>query len=138
MASVANHLVLTVEVIQFSVAISKPIMKYKYSIDLIAEWKYIECLSWETYSRIWKARSSISNSLACFSNAVLMLKIVIAFIWEKGEGHYYENQNIENQKEHRKNCKASEHRKCLWSWSEHRKSKRSEHRKWPTYGVWPS
>jgi hypothetical protein len=32
-----------------------------------------------------------------------------------GEGHYYENQNIENQKEHRKNCKASEHRKCLLS-----------------------
>ena len=32
-----------------------------------------------------------------------------------GKGHYYENQNIENQKEHRKNCKASEHRKCLLS-----------------------
>jgi hypothetical protein len=26
-----------------------------------------------------------------------------------GEGHYYENQNIENQKEHRKKFKASEH-----------------------------
>jgi hypothetical protein len=31
--------------------------------------------------------------------------------------------------------KISEHRKCLLTWSEHRKSKRSERRKWPTYGV---
>ena len=34
-----------------------------------------------------------------------------------GEGHYYENQNIKNQKEHRKKFKASEHQKCLFSLS---------------------
>ncbi len=28
------------------------------------------------------------------------------------EGHYYKNQNIKNQKEHRKKFKASEHLKC--------------------------
>jgi hypothetical protein len=29
-----------------------------------------------------------------------------------GKGQKYENQNIQNQKEHRKNSKPSEHRKC--------------------------
>ncbi len=29
-----------------------------------------------------------------------------------GKGQNYENQNIENQKEHRKNSESSEHRKC--------------------------
>ena len=29
-----------------------------------------------------------------------------------GKGQNYKNQNIENQKEHRKNSKPSEHRKC--------------------------
>ncbi len=29
-----------------------------------------------------------------------------------GKGQNYENQNIENQKEHRKNSEPSEHRKC--------------------------
>ncbi len=32
-----------------------------------------------------------------------------------GEGHYYENQNIENQKEHQKIWKPSLHRKWLFS-----------------------
>ncbi len=72
------------------------------------------------------------------------------FLWSLilGKGHNYKNHFIESQKDHRKICKASEHwkcllswsehRKCLLSWSEHQKSKRSERRKWPTYGVWPS
>ena len=34
-----------------------------------------------------------------------------------GKGHYYENHNVENQKEHRKICKPSLHRKSLFSWS---------------------
>ncbi len=34
---------------------------------------------------------------------------------QRGEGHYYENQNIENQKEHQKKFKASEHQKYLFS-----------------------
>jgi len=29
-----------------------------------------------------------------------------------GKGQNYKNRNIENQKEHRKNSKPSEHRKC--------------------------
>ncbi len=34
-----------------------------------------------------------------------------------GKGHYYENHNVENQKEHWKICKPSLHRKSLFSWS---------------------
>ena len=32
--------------------------------------------------------------------------------------HYYENHNVENQKEHRKICKPSQHWKWLLSWSQ--------------------
>ena len=53
---------------------------------------------------------------------------------QSGEGHYYENQNIENQKEHRKICKPSLHQnvyhyiknQCLFSSSLLQKS---DHRK---------
>ncbi len=34
-----------------------------------------------------------------------------------GKGHYYKFHNIKNQKEHRKICKPSLHRKSLFSWS---------------------
>ncbi len=37
---------------------------------------------------------------------------------KRGKGHYYENHNIENQKEHRKICKPSQRRKWLLSWSQ--------------------
>ena len=30
----------------------------------------------------------------------------------RGKGQNFKNQNIENQKEHRKNSESSEHRKC--------------------------
>ena len=46
-----------------------------------------------------------------------------------GKGQNYENQNVENQKEHRKPCKPSQRRKDLLKRSERRKGKRSEHRK---------
>ena len=39
-----------------------------------------------------------------------------------GKGHYYENQNVENQKEHRKPCKPSQRRKELLKRSERRKA----------------
>ncbi len=47
----------------------------------------------------------------------------------KGKGQNYEFHNVENQKEHRKKFKGSEHRKDLLKGSECRKRKRSEHRK---------
>jgi hypothetical protein len=37
-------------------------------------------------------------------------------MWTR-KGHYYEFHNIENQKEHKKICKPSLHRKSLFSWS---------------------
>ena len=46
-----------------------------------------------------------------------------------GKGQNYENQNVENQKELRKLRRRSERRNGLFSWSERRKGKRSEHRK---------
>ena len=49
----------------------------------------------------------------------------------KGGGHNVEFQNVDRPK-------ISERRNGLFSWSERRKSKRSERRKWPTYGVLPS
>ena len=48
---------------------------------------------------------------------------------KKGKGQNYENQNVKNQKEHRKPCKPSQRRKDLFKRSERRKGKRSEHRK---------
>ncbi len=42
-------------------------------------------------------------------------RVIWDLVNQAGKGHYYENQNIENQKEHRKKFKASEHRKCLFS-----------------------
>ncbi len=52
-----------------------------------------------------------------------------------GKCQNYENQNIENQKEHQKNSKPSEHRKCPFIFhksDQHRKSKIST-----TYGILP-
>ena len=46
-----------------------------------------------------------------------------------GKGQNYENQNVKNQKEHRKPCKPSQRRKDLLKRSERRKGKRSLHRK---------
>ena len=46
-----------------------------------------------------------------------------------GKGQNYENQNVENQKEHRKPCKPSQRQKDLLKRSERRKGKRSEHQK---------
>ena len=43
-----------------------------------------------------------------------------------GKGHYYENHNIENQKEHRKICEPSLHRKSPLKWSLHQKSLRQK------------
>ena len=48
---------------------------------------------------------------------------------ETGKGQNYEFHNVENQKEHQKKFKGSEHRKDLLKGSERRKRKRSEHRK---------
>ena len=47
----------------------------------------------------------------------------------QGKGQNYKFHNVENQKEHRKKFKGSEHRKDLLKGSERRKRKRSEHRK---------
>jgi len=44
------------------------------------------------------------------------------FFW-LGKGHYYEFHNVEIQKEHRKNCNQSLHRKSPLKWSLRRKSK---------------
>ncbi len=46
-----------------------------------------------------------------------------------GKGQNYENQNVENQKEHWKPCKPSQRRKDLLKRSECRKGKRSLHQK---------
>jgi hypothetical protein len=46
-----------------------------------------------------------------------------------GKGHYYKFHNVENQKEHRKIWRQSQHRKALLKGSERRKRKRSEHQK---------
>ena len=46
-----------------------------------------------------------------------------------GKGHYYEFHNVENQKEHRKIWRQSQHRKALLKGSERRKRKRSERQK---------
>jgi hypothetical protein len=46
-----------------------------------------------------------------------------------GKGQNYEFHNVENQKEHRKIWRQSQHRKALLKGSERRKRKRSEHRK---------
>jgi hypothetical protein len=51
------------------------------------------------------------------------------FVKILGKGQNYENQNVENQKEHRKPCKPSQRRKDLLKRSERRKGKRSEHQK---------
>jgi hypothetical protein len=48
-----------------------------------------------------------------------------------GKGHYYKFHNIKNQKEHRKICKSSLHRKSLFSWSLLRHFRCSDF----TYGV---
>ncbi len=48
-----------------------------------------------------------------------------------GGGRNVEFQNVDRPK-------ISERRNGLFSWSERQKSKRSERRKWPTYGVLPS
>ncbi len=57
----------------------------------------------------------------------LKAQLRIQDIWGKGQN--YENQNVENQKEHRKPCKPSQRRKDLLKRSERRKGKRSEHQK---------
>ena len=51
------------------------------------------------------------------------------FVYTKimGKGQNYEFHNVENQKEHQKKFKGSEHRKDLLKGSERRKRKRSEH-----------
>ena len=53
-----------------------------------------------------------------------------------GEDHYYENQNIKNQKEHQKICKPSLPRKWLKNWSERQKSLCQKQSK-TTYAVFP-
>ncbi len=53
-----------------------------------------------------------------------------------GKGHYYENQNVENQKEHQKICEPSLHRKSPLKWSLHQKSLRQKQSK-TTYGIFP-
>ncbi len=41
---------------------------------------------------------------------------ICVFIVEKmGKGHYYENNNVKNQKEHRKICKPSLHQNVALS-----------------------
>jgi hypothetical protein len=45
----------------------------------------------------------------------------------KGKGQNYEFHNVENQKEHQKISRRSQHRKDLLKRSERRKRKRSEH-----------
>jgi hypothetical protein len=48
-----------------------------------------------------------------------------------GGGRNVKFQNVDKPK-------ISERRNGLFSWSERRKSKRSERQKWPTYGILPS
>jgi hypothetical protein len=45
---------------------------------------------------------------------------------KKGKGHYYKNQNIENQKESQKNFEASEHQKVSFSSSLIQQSERQK------------
>jgi hypothetical protein len=51
-----------------------------------------------------------------------------------GKGHYYKNQNVENQKEHQKICEPSLHRKYPLKWSLHQKSLRQKQSK-TTYEI---
>ncbi len=44
-----------------------------------------------------------------------------------GKGQNYKNHNVENQKEHQKIWRRSQHRKDLLKGSERQKRKRSEH-----------
>jgi hypothetical protein len=46
-----------------------------------------------------------------------------------GNDHYYKFHNVENQKEHRKIWRRSQHQKALLKRSERQKRKRSEHQK---------
>ncbi len=52
-----------------------------------------------------------------------------------GKGHCYKFHNVENQKEHRKIWRRSQHQKALLKGSERRKRKRSEHRKSNNHNV---
>jgi hypothetical protein len=52
-----------------------------------------------------------------------------------GKGHYYKFHNVENQKEHQKIWRRSQHQKALLKGSERRKRKRSEHRKSNNHNV---
>ena len=66
----------------------------------------------------------LNNWKVGFSRWFLMLVLVCPVplndSWRKrlGKGHYYENHNVKNQKEHRKICKPSQCRKWLLSWSQ--------------------
>jgi hypothetical protein len=64
-------------------------------------------------------------------------KVSIYFPLKQGKGQNYKNQNIENQKEHQKNSKPSEHRKCPSIF--HRSDQKVENRKYQlpiAYYLW--
>jgi hypothetical protein len=52
-----------------------------------------------------------------------------------GKGQNYKFHNVENQKEHWKSWRRSQHQKALLKRSEHWKRKRSEHRKANNHNV---
>ncbi len=65
------------------------------------------------------------RDIIAYVNSNLFFKHSLMHILKR-EGHYYENQNFENQKERQKKIKASEHQKCLFSSSLLRQSDNDE------------
>ncbi len=61
----------------------------------------------------WQICSAYTKSL---SNLKFWQFLSLHVDW--GKGPYYKNNNVENQKEHRKICKPSQRRKWFLSWSQ--------------------
>ena len=57
------------------------------------------------------------------------------YVIKSGKGQNYEFHNVENQEEHWKIWRRSQHWKALLKWSERRKRKRSEHQKANNHNV---
>ncbi len=75
---------------------------------------------------------------ACLKNVINRMQTRINVKVEHlGKGQNYENHNIENQKEHRKNSKPSEHQKCSSIF--HKSDQNVENRKYQlpmVYYLW--
>ena len=82
-------------------------------------------------SILWRSSEGIGCLLPLPKSTYIIVNNLLIGVASLRGGQNVEFQNVNWPK-------ISEHRKCLLSWSEHRKSKRSECRKWHTYGLWPS